>query len=621
MFLQKIKNPNGRIRLGIKRSYRDKNGKPKQHLVLNCGYLDELEKKYDDPISYFKKIAKEMTEEYNKEHRPKKVEINFEELLEKTSPTKSSRKNLGYASISKIYHDLEIDYFINNHRRYTDEKFNHNAIFKLLVFDRILFPSSKKSAYENKSLFFDNMDFSVNDIYKSLSFFNKYSKELLMAINKRIKLKYKQSTSLVYYNVASYYFETNPKDLDEDLNINSEKIISKGVKKKEVSKEHKTESIVQIGLFVDEKGIPITYNMNLGNSNDCKTQIPPLKDIRDNYNIKNIIVVAEEEMMTEDNLSQIITQNNGYIIRYSIKNDKESFQSYLLNQENYINEYDTKGDLIFKYKSRIVPRKIIIQPSEDEKPIKLQIKERQIIFYSKKYADKAKYDRQKALEKSFKIINNANIKKKPATRGVAKYVKQLFEDKNGKTLNNSENPLDFNSEILKTEEKYDGYYAINTNVIGLSEEEKKFKGKSRIIKDGLFQLNKKVSTREIIDIYRGLWKNEEPFKVTKSILKTKTIYPLWETEHIEAHFLICFTSLVILRLLEYKLKGKYSTAKISESLSLANGSYLADGFYHFNYYDDVLEDIGKRLNIDYSRKYLKLDEIRKMMGEVKKNNS
>lgn len=619
MFVKKVKNPDGRIRLAIVQSYRV-NGKNKSRMIKNLGYLENLEKQYNDPIAHFKEIAKQMTEEYNETHGKIAIKIDKDEVLAKNVPNHSNRKNLGYAAISKIYHDLEIDYFVNNHRRYNNEKFNHNSILKLLVFDRILFPSSKKGAFENKSLFFEKMDFSLNDIYRSLSFFNKHSKELLMAINKRIKLNHKRSTSLVYYDVTNYYFEIDQEDLDEDIYIDGEKSIKKGFRKKGVSKEHRPEPIVQMGLFMDDKGIPITYNTYSGNTNDCKTLIPSLMDIRYDYDMKDVIVVADKGMMTGDNLSRILAQKNGYVISYSIRKAKKDFQSYVLNQKDYINEYDSNGNLAFKYKSRIFPREITVHSLKDGTPIKMQINERQIIFYSKKYADRAKKDRAKAVEKAYKIIQDPNRKKKPANRGSAKYIEQFFFGENGEIINDYEKALGFNFEFLENEEKLDGYYAICTNVIGLAKSEKKFKDKSRITKDGFFQLNKEVSAKDIIDIYRGLWKIEETFKVTKSSLKTRPVY-LWKREHIEAHFLICFLSLVILRLLEYRLKGKYSAARISESLSLASGSYLADGFYHFNYYDDLLEDIGNELGIDYSRKYLKLGEIRKMLGDVKKTNS
>jgi len=619
MFVQKIKNPNGRIRLGIKMSYRDKNGKPKQHLVLNCGYLDELEKEYTDPVEHFKIIAKKMTDEYNEKHAPKIIKVFFDQELKHNSPLESDRKNIGYACISQIYHELEIDYFINNRRRYTNAEYNHNAILKLLVFDRILFPSSKKSAFEHKNMFFENTNFALDDIYRSLPFFNKYSKELLMSINKRIEMNYRRDNTLVYYDVTNYYFETMQEDQDKIIDVDGEDTVQEGLRKKGVSKEHRPEPIIQMGLFMDEKGIPVTYNTYPGNKNDCKTLIPSLMDVRYDYNMKNIIVVADKGMMTGDNLSRIIAQKNGYVISYSIRKATEKFQSYILDQSDYIHNYDSKDNLTFKYKSRIAPREITIHSLKTGKPVKMQINERQVIFFSQKYADRARHDREKAIEKAYNMVNEQRRKKKPSEHGVSKYLTQLFIGEDGKIINDYEKALDFNKEFLHNEEKLDGYYAICTNVVGLSDKQKKFTGKSRFTKDGFFQLNKKVSATDIIDIYRGLWKIEETFKVTKSSLKTRPVY-LWKREHIQAHFLICFISLVILRLLEYRLKGKYSAAKIAESLSKANGSYLSDGIYHFDYYDDVLEDLGKEIGLDFSKKFLKSGDIRKMIGETKKIN-
>jgi transposase len=152
--------------------------------------------------------------------------------------------------------------------------------------------------------------------------------------------------------------------------------------------------------------------------------------------------------------------------------------------------------------------------------------------------------------------------------------------------------LTFDEEKLREEEKFDGYYAIVTSEY-------------------------KESDDKIIDMYRGLWKIEESFKVTKSDFESRPVY-LSLKEHIDAHFLTCFISLVIARILEYKLKGKYSIPEMLDSLSKASCSHIQENYYLFDFYNDVLEDIGKELNIDFGKKVMTLGDIKKILGETKK---
>ena len=160
MFFKPVKNySTGRIAYTIAESYRDENKKPKQRQVLNLGFLDELEKVHKDPEAYARELARKMTEEKNDENTPIRIEISRTEELVKFDPAKdydSNRKNIGYAALSKIYHQLEIHEFMDNRRRYTKAKYNQNSIFKLLVFNRALFPDSKLGAWERRGFFFED---------------------------------------------------------------------------------------------------------------------------------------------------------------------------------------------------------------------------------------------------------------------------------------------------------------------------------------------------------------------------------------------------------------------------------------------------------------------------------
>ncbi|MGD1822092.1 MAG: IS1634 family transposase [Pleomorphochaeta sp.] len=610
MFVKKSKNTKGRVSLSIAQSYTTEDGKNRSKTIKYLGYLDVLEKEYDDPIAHFKEVAAQMTKEYKENHAPFLMKIDPNKKLNKiTSDYSYTRKNIGYAALSQIYHELEIDYFINNRRRYTKAEYNHNAIFKLLVFDRILNPSSKRESFFHKDFYFDKMDFTLEDTYKSLDFFNEHSTAMLKSINKQIEKQYERDTTLVFYDVTNYYFEVDEIEDENDY------------RRKGVSKEHRPNPIIQMGLFMDEKGLPITYGLYPGNTNDCKTLIPSLMDIRYDYNMKDLIVVADKGMMSGDNIARIRLQRNGYVISLSVKGTKvpDSFKKYVLAEDNWDEEetkYAADGKtVLFKMKSQIEDRIITVHSLKDGKESKVKIKDKQIIIYSKKYADKAKRDRKKAIEKA---LSKVGTSRKANKYGSEKYTIEEFLDENNKVIKFKKNIL-FDYDKLKEEEKYDGYYAIATNVIGLKKGERPFRDKSKFTYDGFLKLNKPVTNRDILDMYKGLWKIEETFKVTKSQLKTRPVY-VSTIEHIKAHFLTCYVALVILRLIEYRLDWKYSSKKITKTLKLASGTLIESGYYAFNHYDDVLEDIGNDLDIDFSKKYLKLNQIKKMIGKTKKKD-
>lgn len=571
MFLKKTKNKKtGRTYLSIVHGYRDKaTKKTKLKTIESLGYLDELEKKYEDPIAFFNEKVRQM----NREQEAEKSVMNFQMSRDERIQTNAvNRKNLGYAVLSRIYHELGIHTFLQNRQRHTQEAYDANTIMKLLVFSRLLFPASKKKTYAQKECFFEKVNFSLDDLYRSLSFFNKHQASLQLWLHERIKQRYGRQTDLIYYDVTNYYFEID--ETDE-------------LRKKGVSKEHRPNPIVQMGLFMDTDGIPITYGLHSGNLLDKQTFIPMLRTIQHNFSLGRIIVVADKGMTTGDNIWYTLSAKNGYILSYSVRGADRAFKDYVLDSDGYRSQGDG-----FKIKSRLYPREIWVT-AESGKKIKKKVDEKQVIFYSDKYARKAKADRAPALEKARRLIQEPSRYNRATSGGAARFVKNLrFDTKTGEIKESVQTQLFFDEEKLKKEEELDGYYAIVTSEY-------------------------KETDEQIIKLYRGLWKIEENFKVTKSDLETRPVY-LSTQEHIEAHFLTCFVSLMIARILEIRLHGTYSISTLIESLRKASCSHIQENYYLFDYYDDVLADIGKAFDIDFGKKCLPLQEIKKILGQVKK---
>ena len=576
MYLKKSKsNKTGRTYLYIADGYYDKEkGYSKTKTIESLGYLDVLEKQYDDPIAHFSEIVKQMNEEKRKNNPPMIVTIDKNKKL---SPNTDNSKNFGYSALSKIYHELEIDKFIKTKfqtRKFSEYKINN--IMKLLVFARALLPDSKKSTFENKDMFFENTNFSLEEIYNALTYIEPYKEQLQQYIYEHIQEQYKPNNESIFYDVTNYYFEIDDND---------------DFRKKGVNKEHRPNPIVQMGLFMDSLGLPMCYKLFTGNTTDCLTLKPMVQELQKNYNVGRVIVVADKGLNTGNNIAYNKAIGNGYVMSLSVRGANKDLKDYVLNEEGY--QYNQ--DKTYKKKSRKCPREITItKKDKDGKIVKIKqnVDEHQVVFWSADYAKRAKAERQPAIDKARDLIGNVQKYNKKNCVGASKYVKHLVFDKNTGEIIEAKSQLSLDENKIVEEEKLDGYYMIVS-----SEFEK--------------------TPDEIIDIYRGLWRIEETFKVTKSELDSRPVY-VSTKEHIEAHFLTCYLALVLSRVLQHKLDKKYSVGKILESLSKCVCFNIQENIYQFIYYDSILENIGNVVNIDFSLQNRTLQDIKNILANVKK---
>ena len=568
MFLKKDKKPNGRIYLSIVEGYRESTtGKTKHRKIKSLGYVDDLEKEFDDPISHFTEIAKQMTLEANQDSIP----LNFSFFSNETIDSYATlRKNLGFVVLSYFYHKLGIDGFLINRQRNLNIEFSLNNIFQLLVYSRVLNPCSKKRAFETKDDLFMDLDIGINDIYRSLDHFSRYKDALILHLHEMIRMQYGRDTNKVYYDVTNYYFEIKEPD---------------DFRKKGISKEYRKEPIVQMGLLMDNNGLPITYRLFEGNINDCETLMPVLDDLKDDYGLGKVIVVADKGMNTGENIAYNILKKNGYIYSQTVRGGSDEFKKYVLDQSGYIMHDDG-----FKIKSRVVSVKINVTNTES-KTKKVDIIQKQVVFYSPDFAKRAGHEREKAIEKAKKLMSKTKNGKLPES-GAAKYIKtQPIDKKTGEIFELSETHW-IDSDKIAEECKYDGYYAIVTSELNMPNE-------------------------EILDAYRSLWKIEESFKITKTELKTRPIN-VSTRDHIEAHFLTCFIALLLIRLLQLSTDNKYSTKVLVNELNNITGTYLDKNYYMFDYYSDIVKEFEVITGNDFSKRFITLRDIKKIIANVKR---
>lgn len=583
MYLKACPGYKGKIYLSFVEGYRDENGKAKQKTIKKIGYLDDLKKQYDDPITYFKNKAKEINEDKIKELTIKNIDSKKLSLY-------SSRKNLGYFALKKIYDEIGFKDFLKIKQKKLKLEYDLNSILELLVFSRILYPSSKNETYNNKDVFFEKFDFSLKDLYRSLDYFNNLKEELQTLIWNNTKSSYNRDASTSYYDCTNYYFEVsyNDKDLiDENGNI-----LEKGYRKKGPSKEHRPEPIIGMGLLMDRTGIPLSYDLFPGNQSEKITLRPIVKRTKSKFGIERTIVVADRGLNTSDNTFFLAgknddnkTNHDGYVYGQSVRGADKEFQDWALKDDFITDEIvDEDGNnILWKHKSRIFAKKIQIQRNNKRSNV-TNIYQKQMVYYSQKYADKQKKERELVIEKAKDLIKNPGRYNRATSVGAAGYINNIsYEKDSGIVIDNN---LSLNEAKIKEEQKFDGYYSIVTS-------------------------EKNLSDKEIRDIYKGLWKIEQSFKITKSEFKARPVY-VWTKEHIEAHFLTCFISLVIMRLLELKLNNKYYSGAIIESLKKYSCSNLEHDFYLFDYYDEIIKNIENVFNVDLSHKYLNLKEIKKI---------
>ena len=396
MYLKKTPNSHGRIRLSIVDTYYDKAKKcSRQKTVESIGWLDELQKQYDDPIAHFTKRAAELNEEKQKKQAP--IHFTFYDS-DRLCIGDDLRKNFGYSALSRIYHELGIHTFLTNRQRHSKEQYDANAIMKMLVYSRLLFPASKRSSYDGRERFFERSDYSLDDVYRCLSFLDKHRENLQIWMNDRIKKNYGRDTSLIYYDVTNYYFET-----DEQNDF-----LHKGI-----SKEHRPNPIIQMGLFMDNRGIPITYELFPGNTNDCLTYRPNFGRIKKQFDLGRVISVADKGMTTGDNIWYTINTpaHDGYVFSMSIRGAEKGIKDYILKEEGY-EWFGTE----YKQKSRKSPRTILVTSATGKK-LKKQVDEKQVVFWSEKYAKRAKAERETALAKAGIWHKTRGITQEPLPMG------------------------------------------------------------------------------------------------------------------------------------------------------------------------------------------------------------
>ena len=573
--------------------------------AIECfGNLSELEKIYDDPVAHFKEVARRRTEEEKarKDEQklvdPIKVDLTAHVDFNDEGMEDGKYDNclyLGQMPLLRIYHMLELDDFLARKRKSWGIRSGMEVIYKLLVIGRIICPGSKLATWQQLKHFkLGNSRPTDDDVYNALEFIGGSSEDVLLHLNEVMKRKTGRDTSLMYYDVTNYYCE-----IDDPCNA-----VDGGLRRRGVSKEHRPEPIIQMGLFMDGNGLPVTYGIFPGNNNDVTTFIPMMNRTTDDYGMKKMIYVADKGMMSHDNIVHIITHGCGYVISDSPRRRQEKdIMDFLHDPCGYKVTMggDKNSEVVFKYKERTVPMKrsgVTYRGEEDKKTC--------TVDYNR--ARKQRYEALEKVMRNPKVFDDYNVK------GLLKKIP--VDPRDGAVRDDMEYIVELDREKLREAEALDGYYIIRSNVIGRDDEEKPWEGEYRFRRDNLFQLNKDVDAMSIIDMYRGLWEIEETFKITKSFLSTRPIYVRKESS-IRAHFTTCFIALLIVRLLERQTGNKLNHSEVLDAVRQSMVAEISPGVYRNIATSRNMEIIGNSMGMDLTKLWYTANEIRALSAKPK----
>lgn len=556
----------------IKQSYIDSNGKSTSRTIRKLGTLKELLVEHgptrDDVMAWAKEQARIETEKFEQEKANLCVPITFHP--NRKIPHGEKRKfQGGYLFLQSLYYELGLNRICRKIRDKHHYDYDLNAILSDLIYARILEPGSKRSSFESAKNFLEAPTYQLHDVYRALSVLSKECDLIQSETYRNSNAILKRNASVLYYDCSNYYFEIEQED---------------GSKKYGKSKEHRPNPIVQMGLFTDGDGIPLAFSLFPGNQNE-QTSLKPLeKKVIDEFGCEKFIFCSDAGLASESNRLLNHTQNRRFIVTQSIKKLPEEYRKLALNKERFrriSNDKfvdldkltdDDKNELFYKE-----------EPYSSKK-----MEQRLLITYSPKYAAYQKEIREKQIERAKAMLSNGKHKKnRKNPNDPARFIEKEAVTKDGEIAD----ILYFlDEEKIAQEAQYDGLYAVCTDLFDDIPE-------------------------SILRISESRWQIEACFRIMKTDFSARPVYVQRE-DRIRAHFLICFLSLLIYRLLEKKLEQKYTCEDI---LTVLRNYEFADiqgqGFipiYESNSITDALHKIcGFETDYEFITKR-KMKEVEKL---------
>lgn len=573
MFVEQIKN-NGKPYLRLVHAVRkaNKNGDmvSTKQVLLNIGPLDRFDDGQPDYVERLKKSFKAGTPlipsllPYCSTQKPAEA---YRFTIREGSPDCFGHPKLfSHLLLERILEELGLQNFFSAYKGFTKISYDVYGFAKLLIFGRLLNPASKCATVRQNDDYYEPIlkDFNPDNVYDTLSFIAANKDKIIRRINTNLVKKADRAPEVIYYDVTNFYFEIeNPDDdiLDEEGNA-----LKKGQRKFGVCKEERHRPIVQMGLFMDDDGIPIAIESFPGNTLDHLTLRPAMKKTVDDMGFSRFILIADRGICNYMNLLHLLDAGNGYIISKSLLKSTDKEQAWTYDDDGYVT---VSPD--FKYKSRIVKRTV-----KDEKGNSRKVEELVVVYWSRKFEERSRQENKNFLDFLQKLEEAPSSFRITAlqSKALRKFMKKEYVNtKTGEAMNSSDIKGFVDFDKVAEYRKGMGYYQIVTSEL-------------------------KMNPREVIDKYHGLTQIEDQFRVMKGDLETRPVY-VRTPEHVDAHLLTCLIALILMRIIQKKIRdtGKntrddvywnvgMSGERIQTALNKWKVDALPDDLYRFMDVDD-----------------------------------
>ena len=489
--------------------------------VRRIGRLSELKKEYTDPIAHFRAEAKRLTDEGRSESS---FEIPANLMLD---PMKKRRVMLGYIFPQSVYYSLGLDMVMRGIRNESKATYDFNRIMRDLIIGRVLSPLSKSSTYEKAFSFPEPPDYDLQHVYRSLSLMAKNFDLIEEKAFKGMKKYADVDTSVTYYDCTNFYFEIEEED---------------GFRTYGKSKENRPNPIVQMGLFLDRNGLPISMCINPGRTNEQKTMIPLEKLMTERFGIEKFVVCADCGLSGKRNLRFNSTENHGFVVTKSLKKVSEDVRARLMGDGGWKRFGDASGRLysLKEIREDANLRDVIFYHDERFAMGSDGFEERIVTTYCGRLREYQRSVRERQLQRAMELVRQGKIRKGINQNDVRRFIVVDSVTENGEVAEKKVFSID--RERFEEESEYDGFYAVTTDLDD--------------------------DPGEIIRINRGRWEIEESFRIMKSDFDGRPVFVSRE-DRIRAHFLTCYLAFMIFRIIEQKLnKGdvRYTDPEILRTL-------------------------------------------------------
>lgn len=600
----KISKSKNSCTLYIQKAYRDKTGKSTSKIVDRLGSLEEVKLRAGDmdPIEWARAYVKKLTLEDKEKSRVIMPRLHPDKLIAKDSVQSCQ---CGYLFLKQLYYKLGINRICDTLSQGRRFDFDLNAVTELLTYGRIISPASKLATHKDSTAYPESFNVDLNHIYRGLDVIA----DNMEYIQKRLFLNsnsvVRRDATVLYYDCTNYFFEVEKAD---PIVVTEDGEKKPSLRQYGVSKEHRPNPIVQMGMFIDNTGFPIAMCINPGNTNEQTTLIPTEKTIVEGMGVEKIVVCTDGGLSSEDNRSYNSTADRSFITVQSLKKLNVTYSSWALEprgwklmplteaqkenrrrmnastDENVDMEFDlTSEDTVRYHGDRTFYRERWIINE------KTKFSQRIIVTFSYKYRDYLRTLRKREIEVAERDIKRGTSGKR-RSKSPQRFISEAYATQEGEAA--VYKTMALNLDAIAEEEKYDGFYAICTD------------------------LNDDAD--QILRMNHNRWESEDAFRVMKTDFKARPVF-VWTDKHIKAHFMVCFMALLIFRILESRLDYKYTSSQIIQTLRAMSLNILPGDGYRPNYTrTDITDALHEYAGFRTDTEIVTLLKMKGILKDIKK---